>query len=325
MKNWLGRWGWTVAKIVLGGAILVAVGWRFHQDLQRPEIANLTFRPGWLVLSGFLYITFLGFAAGFWYRLLATFGKRPSVLATGRAYYISQLGKYLPGKAWSLLLRATAMRHTGVRFGVALMSALYEVLTVMASGSLLAAILFFWQPPDVPGMSWHPVWAGLGLLVLCGIFLWPAVFNFLAGRLIRRIHQDQNLMVPRLSYRTLAEGLFITGCGWFVFGISLWAVMQSILPDPPPLTVERLLLYVASLGLAYVAGFLVLVVPGGIGVREFFLLNLLRSEGPEALVAAAVLATRLVWTAAELVMAAAVYGLPAKPQTPLPSPPERSQ
>ena len=43
----------------------------------------------------------------FWYRLLRQLGQRPTALAAVRAYYIGHLGKYLPGKACALLLRAT--------------------------------------------------------------------------------------------------------------------------------------------------------------------------------------------------------------------------
>ena len=61
------------------------------------------------------------------------------------------------------------------------------------------------------------------------------------------------------------------------------------------------------MGLAYVAGFLAFLVPGGIGVREYFLLHLLAFAGPAKGVAAAVLVLRLVWTAAELVAAGVLF------------------
>ena len=37
-------------------------------------------------------------------------GQRPGGMATVRAYYIGQLGKYVPGKAWALLLRSVLIR-----------------------------------------------------------------------------------------------------------------------------------------------------------------------------------------------------------------------
>jgi uncharacterized membrane protein YbhN (UPF0104 family) len=45
------------------------------------------------------------------------------------------------------------------------------------------------------------------------------------------------------------------------------------------------------------------VAPGGVGIREYFLLNLLAFTGLETFVAAAVLLLRVVWTSAELVVA----------------------
>jgi uncharacterized membrane protein YbhN (UPF0104 family) len=73
----------------------------------------------------------------------------------------------------------------------------------------------------------------------------------------------------------------------------------------------------AAMGLSYVIGFVILVAPGGLGVREFFLTLFLTPElaslpgmDPAAARGTAVLAVlvlRLVWTASELIVAALVY------------------
>jgi uncharacterized membrane protein YbhN (UPF0104 family) len=69
------------------------------------------------------------------------------------------------------------------------------------------------------------------------------------------------------------------------------------------------------MALAYVAGFLAIIMPGGVGVREFVLTlflapELTTTDEPRALAAVAVLLLRVVWTATELVLAAVVYWLP---------------
>src|SRR5262249_14446654 len=110
--------------------------------------------------------------------------------------------------------------------------------------------------------------------------------------------------------QTLFAGLIVTGVGWVLLGLSMWAVLRGVLPDPPPLTAERLANYTATMGLAYVVGFLALVVPSGVGVREYFLLHLLAADGPIEFIALAVLILRLVWTAAELVVVAVLLVLP---------------
>ncbi|HMF18419.1 MAG TPA: lysylphosphatidylglycerol synthase domain-containing protein [Gemmataceae bacterium] len=311
MRAWLRRWCWPIGKLLLALAIVLAVGRRFYLDLQNLDTENLSLRPGWLALSAILYVLALGFSAWFWYRLMVVFGAKPGGLGVVRAYYIGHLGKYVPGKAWSVLLRSALILPYGVRLGVAAITGFYEVLTTMAAGALLAAAIFLFQPPEVPGLSWNPVFTGLLLLVLLGLPLLPGVFNRLISRLAARFQRVESFRLPPLRHATLASGLLATSCGWILLGVSLWAMLQAVLPDPPDLNVSHLAHLIASLGLAYVAGFLAIVVPGGIGVREIFLLELLGQHGSNgAIYAMAILILRLVWTASELIVAAIVYWFP---------------
>src|SRR5262249_47187334 len=98
---------WPFVKLLLGLAIVVVIGRRFYLDLRdHPELLRQPLRPGWLLLSGALYLLGLGFSALCWHRLLRALGQRPSFPSALRAYYIGHMGKYLPGKAWALFLRA---------------------------------------------------------------------------------------------------------------------------------------------------------------------------------------------------------------------------
>jgi uncharacterized membrane protein YbhN (UPF0104 family) len=83
----------------------------------------------------------------------------------------------------------------------------------------------------------------------------------------------------------------------------------------------------AYVGLAYVAGFLAIVTPGGLGVREVLLQSALAHElsaglGDDAapLAVLIVLVLRLLWTVMEVMMAAVMYGLPVTRAAALPAP-----
>jgi len=309
------RLWWTVGKYLLAVAILVSVGWRFYQDLRDEPLHRLTLRWPWLILSGTTYLLALGTSAGYWFLLLRSFGARPAVAATLRAYFIGHLGKYLPGKAIALLMRGALVRGPSVRFSVAIVTGFIEVLTTMAAGALCAAALFSVEAPRAAGLPYHPVLIGVVLLGLCGLPLLPGVFNLLVGRLARRFQAVEALQLPRLSNRLLVQGLGITGCGWALLGDSLWALVQGVLPETEALTPDGWARYTAMMALAYVAGFLALVMPGGVGVREFVLTLFLAPEltntgEPRALAAVAVLLLRLVWTAGELLLAGGVYWIP---------------
>ncbi len=317
MRDRLRAW-WPAVKALLTLGILAAVGWQFWRVLRNPELGAdpdrtpvevlggwlAEARPGWLAAAAALYLGGLGFWAYYWWRLMRVLGERAVVLPAVRAYFVGHLGKYVPGKAWALLLRSTLSRAAGVRVGVAALTSVYETLTAMASGALLAAVLFAVVTADTTGQSWR----ALALLALAGIPILPGVFNRLVRRLAAPFLKGES-QLPDLRLRTLLSGLGLTACGWVFLGASLWAVVQGVAPEPPPWAWQDLGRYTAFVALAYVAGFLALPAPGGLGVREFLLQQLLAPElGARAV--AAVLLLRLLWTLAEVVAAGAVWALP---------------
>ncbi len=313
MKKWLSKM-WPLGKIVLTVTILIFVGMRFSKDLQELDLSQLPFRLPWLIASGLLYLIGIGFSGWAWFHLMRRFGEKPDLYSTYRAYYIGHLGKYIPGKAVSLIMRGTLVRSANVKMGVAIITSFYEVLTTMAAGALLAAVLFSIQPPSLAGLKWNPIWIGLLLLGLVGIPLLPGVFNRLVKGLAARFQKVESFRLPHLRMVTLVQVLLITGAGWLVLGLSLWCVTQTIASEWQPLTVSSWLQYTAMVCLAYVVGFLAIFVPGGIGVREFFLQPLLAPSfsasatlPPAAVATMAVLLLRSVWTAAEVLLAGLLY------------------
>jgi uncharacterized membrane protein YbhN (UPF0104 family) len=335
------KW-WPLLKAVFAIAILAAIGREFWRVLRGgPSLWQQSVHPQWLILSGVLYILGLGFSAVYWYRLLRLSGQHPSFMSAVRAHYIGQMGKYLPGKAWALVLRCSVLQGLSMRVGI--VTSFYEVLTTMAGGAFLAAVLFAlesdvtssrfewsalhelitFQASATPILD-HKVIAVLALLLLVviGVPILPPVFNRIVYWLTPKVEGSED--TPGIRTNALLHGLALTSGTWIMFGASLWAVLRAIVPNPLPLTLERWEQYTAYMALAYVAGFIILLVPSGLGVREFFLTLFLVPElhrldpefyrlDPEAApktVVVAVIALRLVWTAMELIVVGLVYWLP---------------
>ncbi len=311
MRPSLRAW-WPWLKAGLAVVILGGVAWQFARVLGSPELweHSLQPRPGWLVLAGLLYMLAFAFPALFWHRLLRVVGTQPPASASARAYFIAHLGKYVPGKAWALVLRVTLIHPAGVSAGLATLTAMYETLTLMASGALLAVVLF-----AVQSLESADHWKALGLLALAGIPILPGVFN----RLVALVARKAVAAPPRLRATTLLSGLALTACTWALMGLSLAALLRALMPEAPPWDLAAWGRCTAFVALAYVAGFLTLPAPGGLGVRELVLQRLLTPElssvlppeqaAPVAAVVALVL--RLVWTTAEVLLAGAAWFLPA--------------
>lgn len=332
---------WPILKIVIAVALLAAIGRQFWRDLNKLEqlgVANRPLQLSWLMLAGLLYLVGLSFSAIYWDRLLRGFEQRPSLVGMLRAYYVGHLGKYSPGKAWALLLRTGLARSDGVRLGVAAITATYEVLITMAAGVLLAVLLFAALGPDARStLDWDALrqmflldvpeqlvlnWK---LLVLFSLILLaplavataPPIFNKLMRRITKPFRNRDALPLPKLKWSIMLRGLAITALGWVFLGASLLAVLHGVMPDPPSWNLRTVGLCTAYLSTAYVAGFLIFIVPGGLGVREFFLTLFLvpelslccagvEGEGRFYALWAAIL-LRIVWTAAEVPIAALFY------------------
>jgi uncharacterized membrane protein YbhN (UPF0104 family) len=298
---------WLAVKSLLAIAILVGVARYFAKVLADPALAAVPFRARfeYLVPAGLLYLLAHCSWGSFWVRLLR--GQDiPVTLFTGlRCYFVSQLGKYVPGKAWVILLRVGMLGSPGTRLAVGL-TATYETLTSMAAGTLLGIMLLPYLgvlPPAVAG--------NVSLLFgLAGLPIALTLLNKLAARVAAKRRGPDAPPLPSPSLLLLAQGLLHGLCGWCLLGLSLGLVIRAVVPEPRSWNGSEYLADVAAVGLSYVLGFVVLVAPGGLGVRELLLQSVLtqRFLGNQEEVAAAgtaavvALVLRLVWTIAELLV-----------------------
>ncbi len=72
---------------------------------------------------------------------MCALGGRVKFRDAARAYYCGHLGKYIPGKAMVLVIRAALVKDRGCRPLTATVTASYETLTMMGTGVALGAAL----------------------------------------------------------------------------------------------------------------------------------------------------------------------------------------
>jgi glycosyltransferase 2 family protein len=323
MRLWPWRREWLIAAAKLGvaGLLLWSVGRHVHRawhDLNARH-ERLSFDLGWLVASGMLYLAGL-LAYGWFFECILRSSRTPVALGPAlRAYVVSHLGKYVPGKAMVVVIRAGMVVPFGARASTAAIATFYETLVMMASGGLVSAVGLAREvgPAVVEvalprgGRVGLPLYrtaalVGLGTGLAFLVLVLPPIFGRVVGLFTLPFPAVGPESSPRISMSLLGKGLLWSTVGWLLLGLSQLAVVRSFdQPGAQRLIDEGLVATViASVALATVAGFVVAVLPGGLGVREGVLMSAL---GPaigsdHAVVAALVL--RLVWVAAELLGAA---------------------
>ncbi len=334
---------WPIFKWIFFVALAFYIGRIFYQDLTRPDlnIFERRIELGWLSLAALLYLLWFVGSTFYWRDLLASFNRRPPLLAIVRAYYIGQLGKYVPGKAAALLIRANLIHPFGVGRGLATLTAFYEVLTTMASGALVALLLFAFLGQGTPeSLSWHTLAQIVKLqlpadvaidhkvaALLCGFFLCayggpilPPIFNWVVHH-VSLPFRGKDAPVPRFQLTVLLKGILYTSIGWLFLGCSLIAVVYAVCGPELEWTLAKAGRIMAFMALGWFGSF-VIPVPGGLGPREGLIVLFLTPEiltatngdvdRARALAIVVALVMRLMCVTAELAAAAALYWLPMR-------------
>jgi uncharacterized membrane protein YbhN (UPF0104 family) len=328
--------------------IIVGLIWGTHNTWQKAnaQLATQQFawqavHLSWIVWAGAIYLIGQPPAAWFWYRVLCDLGQKPPCYAAIRAHVIGHLGKYVPGKALVVVLRAALVRHFNVQTGAAVAAVFYETFCSMALGALSAAVIlacrFDWS--SIASWHWPTDWMALReaifaaapthdeaardprmLLLALGLSCLtlpptlPVVFRWLVGRLKAvRTARDEPLTPSEsvkqhfhVSTQTILSGALAILLGWVLMGSSLLITIAAV-GGPAIDFVTNGPLAIACTALAIVAGFISLI-PGGLGVRELVFLLLL---GPlvhnELLVVVVPIVLRVEWLLAELLAAGLLY------------------
>ena len=133
------------------------------------ESRSFHFESTWLIVSGILYLAGL-LACGRFFELILRSSPTPVKLFPAlRAYLVSHLGKYVPGKAMVVIVRAGMVVPFGARASTAAIATFYETLIMMASGGLIAAIGFAMAPGSGRSTGLHaiefalPLWGAVTL------------------------------------------------------------------------------------------------------------------------------------------------------------------
>ena len=283
-------------------SVIVALGYTVRQSWQ--QLTETDFRlasvNGWAWLEAIVvYLAAMFLACVFWHRILIALGQQPAFSKTLLAFFASQLGKDVPGKAMVVIVRTDIVSGPQVKTAPAAASVFVETLTWIFVGSVVACILLPFQVATHPALQ-ATAW---GLAILAGVLTSPPIFRKIAA-LILKSKVGETDFLAGLNLRALSVGWLLMGVGWLLNGLSLWLVIRG-LPETN-VVASDFWLTLTCVSLATVAGFVSLL-PGGLGVRELVMIPLLgaRFGVPTALIAAVVI--RLVWLGAELLSAGIIF------------------
>jgi hypothetical protein len=303
-----GRTWWRVAQWVIGVAIVALAAKqliRNWEELQRQPLA-WTIRPVYLVAA--VGLTWAMYAALIqaWRLVLRGWGGRLDTYTAARIWTVSGLGKYLPGKVWAIAGMAVMAQRAGVPPWAATATALLlQALSVAAGGAIVGVTglapleaRYPWVRPALYGV------AGLSAVGI-GLLLWRP----LTTRLLRMVGVSPAAGAAGPSVGTLIVALLINVMAWVGYGGALWLLTRGLLPQVK----LDWSLAISAFTASYLAGFLALVAPGGLLVREGTLFLMLQGTVGPAVAGALAIASRVMLTVTEFGAALPFVVRPGEP------------
>lgn len=292
------RKAWGVA---LQLALLAVVGWfvaltfidRWDEFRRYP--LDLRANPGLILLAAL--VVWCGYTALIfgWRAMVRGWDEPLAPWQAGRIWALSSLGKYVPGKIWAVAGLVLMAQRAGVKPVAAAGSAVVMQLLAMGTGAAVVALTgVLAQASD----GWLRIGL-IGLLVasVAGtlVLLRPRWLNLALARLPGAV----DCVVSPPAPRSVVAGAGANVFAWVAYGVAVWLLARSLMPQASfPLVTT-----IGGFAASYIVGFLVLLAPGGLGVREGVFVLVLQGVVGLAPATAIAVASRLLFTLTEVAVA----------------------
>ena len=280
-------------SVVLGAVFALAGAWFVAERIAAgwSDYGKVVINARWAWSLGGLALALIGMTSMgmVWRLVIRALGWRAERRQVFVWYQLGNLGKYLPGGIWPLVGRAELAVRDGVPRSVAYNSVAVSIAATYLCGALVSAVLLPFALTAQAALS-APLWV-FAVIPLGLVMFHPAVLAH-AFRLSESVlGKGAQIVVP--TWRTSAALVIRHAPPWIANGLATWLVALTFAPDAPLLP-----LVLAGI-LSWVVGFLVVFVPGGIGVREAVLTAVASVALPPDIAATVAIVSRLVFTIAD--------------------------
>jgi hypothetical protein len=247
------QWLFAVLVVVFA-SIAISKRW----DMIGGRVATLDVDWWRLVEASVLVFVAYAVLIETWRRVLAAWDTQLPWWTAARIWFAASLGKYIPGNLWSLAALGVMAKETGASSVAAAGSSIIVNVFNLVSG--LALVLLF-ASRLVPHAAVFAVVAVVSIGGVLAAPMWLPLMVKLACKVTKR-----DLPLPVIPASTVWWSLAGTSFAWCAYGEAFRLFAISILGNNA--VHGGVVLYIAAYTAAYIVGFVTLIAPAGIGVRE---------------------------------------------------------
>ncbi|HEX7937962.1 MAG TPA: lysylphosphatidylglycerol synthase domain-containing protein [Gemmatimonadaceae bacterium] len=285
-----------MAQVVLTVALIGVAGWKLRSQWTDASRADFHWQLhiGWLAAASALVFGTYIVLIETWRRVLAGLGAQVAFAPAARIWFAANLGKYVPGKIWTVSAMMVMMTEQGVPLAVSGASAVVMAVAPVATGFAVTLLTSLPTVQRLIGGSTAVVLSTIGMVLsLVAAPLLTRQWNRIAAKLGRPA------LTVQVPLKAILPALVGSAASWFLYGLAFQWLIRSLLGSATGSVADYTAAYCAS----YLFGYLALFAPGGIGMREIALSTILPPLGLATAAQAAVIAvaSRLWLTVVELI------------------------
>lgn len=251
--------------MLLGGGLFV---YQFVRSILSVTGSELHIEAPGLIFLAFVAVTAVrGIQMTAWHALMSNVAPSLRWIDVAEKYTVTLLSRYIPGSIWGYISRAEWLRaEHKISYGTTNYVSIIEIGLVILT-CLQITILY--------GVSITTGWLTFLLLLLFAVLL------ILPWWLLNRMNGwnwFQRLMIKMfrvfetkpIAFTSWLKAALLDLIAWYGFGLSFRWILQSFQPTAAvPLDLATMIY-----SLAWLAGFLVVFVPSGLGIREQSIITL---------------------------------------------------
>jgi uncharacterized membrane protein YbhN (UPF0104 family) len=282
-------------SILFGIAVLAGAVWlitRSADDL-RAAVAGLGLEP--VIVAGVLGLVGTILICQVWFSLLRGLGVAASRVEAAPVFFVSQLGKYVPGSVWPVVAQMEFGRRWNTPRRTMLTANILMLAMLAATGLITGAALLPWSTDGGLGRYWWTLLFLPPLLLALHPRTIPAVLDWLF-RLLGR--EPLNV---RPSGRSMLVATIWSFAVWLAMGLQLLTLVRALgMAD-----IGAAPAAVGGMGLAWAAGLIFIPAPAGAGVRDAVIVAIFAPHIGTAPALAVALASRVLLLLADVLLALA--------------------
>lgn len=263
----------------------------------KPALSNIDWLLGFVSFL-LLSIAFLLLPSGM-FVFMRSMQTDFSYLQSSQAYYGSQMAKYLPGGIWAYPSRLIIMKEKGFSLSDSTLATSFETLALVVSSLIISIITL--------GAAFYR-FVSFEIQIITILICSSLVIALLTlPELISKVTKNKYKIPDTLKSiksipvmkraRILLVSVFVYSLMWGFAGLSLYVLSKAV---SETFSIDCIPYVIGVFTLAWLAGFISFLIPGGIGVRESIIIGMLITIVPKPYPFMIAVLARILWSMNEL-------------------------